>query len=567
MNHYIALFLIFIGLVIANEDMLQSCRSRSRNLHGETFDYVILGGGTAGSVLANRLSKNRRNSVLVLEAGPSINQTDARTETPSFFGLTFGSSINWNYLTVPQPKANNNRIYMSRIKGLGGCSKGNANIYNRGPRSDYDGWAADTNDQTWGWSSMLNIFRQSENNTRQTYYHGNRGEWQISDANYVHAATTKMISAAMEFGDEYSMDHSNGDPNGITINQVSIVNGVRNSIDKAFLSNIVDRPNLYIKPDAMVKKIIFNRNRAVAVEFKDIANGNIIKRVNIGKEVIVAAGTIGSPQLLLVSGVGPANELVQHNITVVKDLPKVGKELHDHIILGVSARVKDLETFDENSINPTKYEEYKNKKTGPFASNLPEMTGMYKSHLSERFFCNNPDMQYITAPVLYVKQGAVQQQGNYSITFGVSLATPFSRGEIKLASADSEVAPLINPNYLADERDTSRLVEFVKRAIAILGMPSIRYNIMDITFPPNKAMTDEEIEEYVREYIVSGNHPVGSCRMGTNERNSVVDNNLKVHGLENVRVVDASIMPTIIKTNPMATVVAIAEVAAKKILQ
>jgi choline dehydrogenase len=533
------------------------------------YDFVIIGAGAAGSVLAKRLSENRNVTVALLEAGGP--DSDIAQMVPAFFSANFRSPFDWNYYSVPQRNVNNRKVYQPRGKMLGGTTSMNAMVYNRGFREDYDGWAAQGN-SGWSWNDVVPFFKRSENNGNgllDASLHGFNGEWKINDLPYVHESTRLIQASHAAAGIGIDNDFSDGSNTGTKINQVFIDEGARNSPANAFLTDdVLNRPNFDLHLNATVHKILFRGRRAYGVQFRNVTDGTITA-VGARHAVILSAGVYGSPQILLNSGIGPENDLERLRIEVVNDLPGVGANLNDHAMIGVTVAVNGTDSLDDETVPPALYVnlgQWLTTRTGPLCSNVPELIGFIKTSYSTDL----PDLQTIYAPATFARDGlitAFDLNVTKAITLGVVNIATRSRGTVKLASRDPEVAPLIDPAYFTDPRDLSRLVEGIKKVREILSKAPVANVITQELLPGPNVQTDAQIAEYVKNYLLSGYHVVGTCKMGrASDRMAVVDDKLKVHRMPNLYVADASVMPTNVRANPTSTVVMIGEKLAANLI-
>ncbi|HEV2660012.1 MAG TPA: choline dehydrogenase [Ktedonobacteraceae bacterium] len=514
------------------------------------YDYVIVGAGSAGCALANRLSEDPSTSVLLLEAGGADEVQEIHI--PAAFSSLFKTPIDWAYETEAQSHLNNRRLYWPRGKVLGGSSSINAMIYMRGNRRDYDHWAALGN-EGWSYADVLPYFKKSENEERgASEYHGSGGPLNVTDLRTINTLSSAFVEAGVEAGLPLTKDFNGAEQDGVGFYQVTQKQGMRYSAAVAYLHPILVRANLTLQTSALVTGILFEGTRAVGVTY--IQNGET-QQVNVNKEVLLAGGAINSPQILLLSGVGPADALKALNIPVVADLPGVGQNLQDHpavvvlysctqpITLAHAQTMENLQDFIEN-------------KMGPLTSNVAEAGAFIRTQADLPM----PDVQYHFTPVYYLNHGFTVPEGD-GYTIAPCVLHPQSRGYIALRSANPAEAPIIQPNYFADEADMQVLVEGIKVARK-LGETQAFAPFRDVeTHPGSQAQSDEEIAEYIRNHVETLYHPVGTCKMG-NDPMAVVDAHLRVRGVEGLRVIDASIMPTLVGGNTNAPTIMIAEKAA-----
>jgi choline dehydrogenase-like flavoprotein len=520
-------------------------------------DYVIVGGGSAGCVLAARLSEDPSVQVTLLEAGPP--DTNVLIHCPGGLAvLAKNGQANWAFQTTPQPGLNGRSGYQPRGKVLGGSSSVNAMIYARGHRADYDHWAAEGN-AGWGWQDVLPYFKRSEHNERGAdAFHGTGGPLNVMDLRSPHRFGPVFVEAGKQAGHAENRDFNGAEQEGVGLYQVTHKNGERFSAAKAYLAPNRQRPNLQVITGAHATRILFEGRRAVGVEYRQ---GGETKQVRATREVLLSAGALLSPQLLLLSGIGPEAHLREHGIAVVHDLPGVGQNLHDHVdVVQVmdAPHLSDLFGVSPRGIfNLVKaIFEWRNHRRGLLTTNFAEAGGFIKSDPSEPL----PDLQ------LHFVIGKLADHGRKT-TFGhgyschVCLLRPRSRGSVQLQSADPLAAPRIDPNFLGDPDDVRRLVRGFQAMRHILRQPALAGQGGRELASSAGAQTEQQIEAFIRAYADTIYHPVGSCRMG-NGPMDVVDAELRVRGIEGLRVVDASIMPRIVGGNTNAPTIMIGEKAA-----
>jgi choline dehydrogenase-like flavoprotein len=522
-----------------------------------TVDYLIVGGGSAGCVLAARLSEDPSVQVALLEAGPA--DTSVLIHCPAGLGLLAkNGQANWGFQTVPQVGLNGRRGYQPRGKVLGGSSSVNAMIYLRGQRADYDRWAAEGN-AGWSWNDVLPYFRRAEHNERGAdAFHATGGPLNVMDLRSPHRFGPVFVEAGKQAGHAENRDFNGISQEGVGLYQVTHKDGERFSAAKAYLVPNRNRPNLHVVTGAHATRILLEGRRAVGVAYRQ---GSADRELRAVREVIVSAGALLSPQLLMVSGIGPAAELQRHGIPVVHDLPGVGRNLHDHVdvVQVVDApHLTDLFGLSGRGlVNAFKgILEWRRHRRGLLTTNFAEAGGFIRSTPDEPA----PDLQ------LHFVIGKLVDHGRKTV-FGhgyschVCLLQPRSRGKVTLASADPLAGPLIDPNFLADPDDVRRLVRGFQAMRRILEQPALA-GLRGRELATSAGARDEAaIEAFVRNHADTIYHPVGTCRMG-NGANDVVDAQLRVHGMEALRVVDASVMPTIISGNTNAPVIMIGEKAA-----
>jgi len=521
------------------------------------FDYIIIGGGSAGCVLAARLSEDPAVKVCLLEAGPA--DKSVLVHCPAGLALMAKSpQLNWAFETVSQPGLNRRRGYQPRGKVLGGSSSINAMIYTRGQREDYDQWAADGN-LGWSYDEVLPYFKRAEHNERGAdAFHATGGPLNVMDLRSPNRFGPVFVEAGQQAGYPLNRDFNGAQQEGVGMYQVTHRNGERCSTAKAYLTPVLSRSNLQVVTGAQTTRILTEGKRAVGVEYRQ---GGETKQARASREVLLCAGALQSPQLLMLSGIGPSAQLQRHGIAVVHDLPGVGENLHDHvdIVQVVDApQLKDLfgiSLFGMVRVIKGIFE-WRRHRSGMLTTNFAEAGGFIKSQPGEA----TPDLQ------LHFVIGKLVDHGRKTV-FGhgyschVCLLRPKSRGSVRLASAEPTAAPLIDPNFLAVRDDVDRLVRGFKLMRTLLQQPALAGHGGRELPASAGAQTDAQIEQFIRDKADTIYHPVGSCRMG-NGPMDVVDAELRVHGVQGLRVVDASIMPQVISGNTNAPTIMIAEKAA-----
>ena len=514
------------------------------------YDYVIVGAGSAGCVLANRLTEDPSTTVLLLEAGGS--DEEQAIHIPAAFSSLFKSPLDWAYETEEQPHLHNRRLYWPRGKVLGGSSSINAMIYMRGNRRDYDHWG-ELGNEGWSYSDVLPYFKKAENEEREALraseYHATGGPLNVTDLRTLNPLTHAFVEAGVEAGLPLMNDFNGAEQDGIGFYQVTQRQGLRHSAAVGYIHPILSRPNFTLQTHTLVTNVIFEGTRAVGVAY--VQNGEK-QQVNANKEVILSGGAINSPQLLMLSGIGPANHLNALGIPGVADLPGVGQNLQDHLaIVVLYASTQPISLIHAQT--PEHLQDFIENKMGPLTSNVAEAGAFVRTQANLPV----PDIQYHFAPVYYLNHGFTVPEGD-GYTIAPCILHPQSRGYIALRSTNPAEAPIIQPNYFADEADMQVLVEGVKIARK-LGKTQAFAPFRDVeTHPGPQVQSDEEIAEYIRNYAETLYHPVGTCKMG-NDSMAVVDADLRVRGVEGLRVIDASIMPTVVGGNTNAPTIMIAE--------
>jgi len=517
-----------------------------------THDYIIVGAGSAGCVLANRLTEDGTKQVLLLEAGQPDNKLEVRV--PAAFSKMYKTEVDWNYATVPQPQLNGRQIYTPRGKMLGGSSSINAMIVQRGHPGVYDGWAQMGN-ETWGWADVLPYFKKLEHNERfDDEMHGQGGPLNVADPRTPSQITHRFVEAAAQVGYPQRVDFNDGEQVGFGIFQLSQKNGQRHSAATAYLVPAMKRDNLRVETGAQATRLLFEGTRCVGLEY--VQDGQL--QTARAAEVILCGGAINSPQLLMLSGVGPAEHLHALGIDVVSDVPGVGQNLIDHLSMLVGYHSKQPITL-KNAESLLNLGKYLLLKRGMLTSNVAEAGGFLKL----RDDAPVPDLQFHYGPTHFVNHGFDNPEG-HGISLGPTLVCPKSRGEIKLQSKDPFDAPLIDPRYLSEPEDLEVLVEGVKIARQIAQAPALAAYMGEEYIPGAARQTDEELREAVRQHVETIYHPVGTCKMG-HDSLAVVGEDLSVHTVSGLRVVDASVMPSIVNANTNIPTMMIAEKAADTI--
>ncbi len=539
------------------------------------FDYVIVGGGSAGCVLAARLAESPGTRVLLLEAGPHADV--AEIHVPAAYVRLFRSRYDWNYVTLPQERADGRPVYWPRGRVLGGSSALNAMIYIRGSRLDYDAWRDEFGCTGWGYRDLLPYFLRAEDNARgASAYHGTEGPLAVQDLRYKSEHGRLFITAASRRGALENDDFNGPVQDGVGFYQVTQRDGRRCSAADAYLAR---RPeNLTIITDALATGLVIEGGRAAGVTYR---RGGREETARAEAEVILTAGAIGSPQLLMLSGIGPADDLREHGIYVIADNPAVGANLMDHPSVPVLWSTPAVKGLWESTGNAG-FARWRLSHRGPLTSNIAEAGGFARSDPR----LPAPDLQWHVLPAAFKEQG-LTDAARRAMTVLVTLVDVASRGKLTLASRDPRHRPLIDPGYLSEVRDLSALAIGVRMARDYGTAAPLSKICAEELAPGDGVHTDHEIRDYIRRALVSTYHPAGTCAMGGDPRAGgsgdsggsgctgaasrkapagVVDPLLRVRGVDGLRVVDASVMPTLPRGNTNAPVIAIAERAADLII-
>lgn len=532
---------------------------------GNEFDYIIVGGGSAGCVLANRLTENGKFTVCLLEAGSDNNSMLVKTPG-AFSAFMFLKKFNWSFDAKPRKDIRNgDPLFVPRGRGLGGSSATNAMLYIRGQKQDYDHWAELGNDG-WSFDDILPYFKKSETNSRgESELHGGDGPLQVTDRPAFYEISKRYIEASQQAGFKVTDDFNGSDQEGVGYYQCTIKDGKRCSAAHAYLLPVMSRPNLTVLTHAQVSKVLLKDKQAYGV---DVYVKGAKRTLTANKEVILSGGSIASPQLLMLSGIGDKSELTQHGIDCVHELKGVGKNLREHVDACVLVKSKKTDGFTLSVTGLLKMVpdamKYLTGKKGKLANSILEAGGFIKSNNNE----NRPDIQLHMLPLLYDDNGRdLKLLSQHGFSCHVCVLRPESTGTVSLKSARYQDAPEIDFNLFSDKegKDKTVLINGMRQLRKILTAPALAQHYENEVHPGNAFETDEQIFAKAKERIGTVFHPVGTCKMGNDEM-AVVDNELKVHGIDKLRVIDASIMPTLTSGNTNAPTMAIAEKIADMML-
>ena len=519
-------------------------------------DYIIVGAGSAGCVLANRLSADPSIRVTLLEAGRA--DRSANIKIPAAFAKQFHTRLDWEYWTEPEPHVDNRSLYVPRGKGMGGSSSMNAMLYVRGRPLDYDGWEAQ-GAPGWGYEDVLPYFIKSEDNVRgASEWHGSGGPLRVAEQRSPRPLDRRLLDASVAAGIPRVDDYNGPEQDGVSMFQVNQDRGKRFSSADAYVRPVRDRPNLEVRTGATVLGIELEGGRAVGVRVK--GRFGRVEVLRAEREVILSAGAINSPQILQLSGIGAPEDLRAVGIDVRHELPGVGRNLQDHPFVTLIWEVTDQNTL-YNAEKPKALAEWLLRRTGPLSSTVAEVVAFHRT----RPGLPAADIQFHMGAAYFEDHGQETYDGHCAV-IGPVLVSPKARGRVWLRSADPTDKPRILTNSLSEPDDLASLVAGVELAREIAAQAPLRDIVIKELKPGPDVSGRASIEDDIRRRLMLIYHPVGTCRMSDTADDAVVDSRLRVHGLEGLRVVDASIMPTIVGGNTHAPTVMIAERAADLIL-
>ena len=509
--------------------------------------YIIIGAGSAGCALANKLSENPNNSVLLIEAGPMDNNSSIKIPLAAS-SLFKNKKYGWCYETEPEKNLNNRTINWPRGKTLGGSSSINGMLYIRGQAEDYEAWEKAGN-SGWGYRDLMKYFVALENNqNHEDQYHGNFGPLWVETYQPILEASKSFLNACKEYGLKKNNDFNGENQEGYGQYQVNIKNGQRFSASDAFLKPVLDRPNLELLTNTLVEKIITSNKKAIGVKIKNKKGTQIIGSTC---EIVLCGGSINSPQLLMLSGIGPKKHLMDLKIPLVHDLPGVGKNLQDHLTVNISYKINQLKTFSEfmKPLGMIKnLFEYLIQKKGLMTYPASDIGVFFKTN--ENIKTPNAQIHFAPGAGKYNKNGAMKPSSG--VTASICNLRPQSRGHLELISSDPKDAPKIHANYLDQKIDVEWMIEGIQKIREIFKTPSMQELEAVELQPGTHCIKNNDIEEFIRNESLSVYHPIGTCKMGHGSE-CVVDDELKVKGIKKLRVADASIFPSIISGNTNAT--------------
>jgi choline dehydrogenase len=523
----------------------------------DRYDYIIVGAGAAGCAVASRLTEDPNTKVLLLEAGGR--DSSFLVHIPVGFTKLSGPRYNWGFETVEQPELNNRTMWYPQGRLLGGSTSINAMIYIRGNTQDYDQWAKLGNDK-WGFEEVLPFFRKAEHNERlNDRYHSSEGAMNVTEQVSHNELSKAFVRAAQELGLPFTPDFNGAEQDGVGYYDVTQKKARRESAATAYLNTAKSRPNLTVQTHALATKILVENGRAVGLRYAVKGKERV---AYADSDVVLSAGAVNSPRLLLLSGIGPADELTALGIDVVHDLPGVGKNFQDHMDVYLTAETTPVSYNRSDRPIPAvlAMAQYVLYKTGPITASVCE-AGMFVRSNDE---VTAPDIQMHCLPAYVIDHGRMRVKG-HGMTINTCHLRPKSRGSVTLRSSDPSAAPAIDPAFLQDPYDWKASLEGFRWGREMLATKAYAPFVKKEHMPGANVKTDKEIREYVKQWAKTDYHPVGSCKMGEDDM-AVVDQQLRVHGIAGLRVIDASIMPTLISGNMQAMSIMIGEKGAHHIL-
>jgi len=515
-----------------------------------SFDYIVVGAGSAGAVVAARLSESADNKVLLIEAGGSHKHMNV--QVPAAFSKQFKSKLDWAYFSEPERYLGGRRIFMPRAKMLGGCSSMNAMIYIRGNKADYDGWAKD-GATGWSYADVLPLFRKSENNSRGADdYHGDGGPLYVQDLRSPNEMSLKLVEAITATGVEANDDFNGAEQPGTGLYQVTQRRGMRWTTADGYINPARKRSNFSVLTNTLVLRVRIENGVAVGVEAERDGQTGFIRAT---REVILSAGAINTPQLLMLSGIGPADHLAEHGIPMILDNPNVGDRYMDHPMVLINMETTAKGTLHEAE-SPKWLLAYMARRTGLLTSNIGEAGAFFHTRSGDAA----PDMQYICAPGYFYDHGFRTYPGP-ALAIGCSLVGAQSTGYVRLRSGDPKDKPAITANYLKEPEDMQAMITAAERAREIFASAPLRDLVGKEIHPGGDTSSRQALDKIIRREVEHTYHPACTARIGT-ESNGVVDPQLRVHGVRRLRVADASVFPSIPHGNTHAPTVMTGEKAA-----